>query len=173
MHAPLRQNREFVALWLGQGVSNLGISISSFAYPVVVLAATGSGVKAGAVGSVLSATAFFLRLPAGALVDRWNRRAILVACDLGRVVNAGGFALALALGHFWYPHVLLVAFVEASLGVLFGPAEAAAVRRVVGAERAREAIAANASRSAVPGVLGPPLGGVLLGAGRALRQCSR
>jgi predicted MFS family arabinose efflux permease len=168
VEAPLRRNREFVALWLGQAVSNLGISISSFAYPVVVLAATGSAVKAGAVGSVLAGTAFILRLPAGALVDRWNRRAILVACDLGRVVNAGLFALALALGHFWYFHVLVVAFVEAALGVLFGPAESAAVRRVVGAPRAREAVAANASRNALPGVLGPPLGGVLLVAGRAL-----
>jgi predicted MFS family arabinose efflux permease len=167
MEAPLRRNRAFVALWLGQAVSNLGISISSFAYPVVVLAETGSAVKAGAVGSVLSATAFFLRLPAGILVDRWSRRAILIACDAGRVVNAGAFALALALGHFWYAQVLLVAFFEAALGVLFGPAESAAVRRVVGVERAREAIAANASRTAVPGVLGPPLGGALLAAGRA------
>jgi predicted MFS family arabinose efflux permease len=41
------------------------------------------------------------------------------------------------------------------------------VRRVVGPERVREAVAANASRSALPGVLGPPLGGVLLSAGRA------
>jgi MFS family permease len=167
VNAPLRHDREFAALWLGQAISNLGISVSSFAYPVVVLAVTGSAVKAGAVGTVLAATAFVLRLPAGALVDRLSRRAILVACDLGRVVNSGLFALALALGHFWYPHVLLVAFFEAALGVLFGPAEAAAVRRVVGPERVREAVAANASRSALPGVLGPPLGGVLLSAGRA------
>jgi len=164
----LRHNRDFAALWFGQAISNLGISISSFAYPVLVLAVTGSAVKAGAVGTVLAATAFVLRLPAGALVDRWRRRTILVACDVGRVVNSGLFALALALGHFWYEHVLLVAFFEAAFGVLFGPAESAAVRRVVGRERMREAVAANASRSALPGVLGPPLGGVLLTAGRAL-----
>lgn len=64
--ASLRANREFTALWIGQAVSNLGIGISSFAYPVVVLAATGSAVKAGAVGSVFAATAFVLRIPAGA-----------------------------------------------------------------------------------------------------------
>jgi MFS family permease len=163
----LGRNREYVALWVGQAVSNLGISISSFAYPVVVLAATGSPVEAGAVGSVLAATAFFLRLPAGVLVDRWNRRTILIACDLGRAVNALAFGLVLAAGHFYYPQVLLVAFVEAALGVLFGPAESAAVRRVVRPEQVREAVAANQSRGAVPGVIGPPLGGVLLTAGRA------
>jgi MFS family permease len=166
--APLRRNREFVALWLGQAISNLGISVSSFAYPVVGRAATGSAVKAGAVGSVLSATAFVLRLPAGALVDRWSRRAVLVVCDLGRVLNSALFALALALGHFWFPHVLVVAFVEAALGVAFGPAETAAVRRVVGSDAMRDAVALNASRTAVPGVLGAPLGGTLLAAGRSL-----
>ena len=164
----LRHNREFAALWLGQAISNLGISSSSFAYPLVLLADTRSAVKAGAVGTVLAATAFVMRLPAGALVHLLSSRTILIACDLGRLLNSGLFALALALGHFWYPHVLLVAFFEAALGVLFGPAESAAVRRVVGPERMREAVAANASRSAVPGVLGPPLGGVLLAAGRSL-----
>jgi hypothetical protein len=162
VEAPLRRNREFVALWVGQAVSNLGIGISSFAYPLVVLAATGSALRAGTVGTVLAATAFVLRLPAGALVDRLPRKRVLVFCDLGRAVNSGGLAAALALGHFWYAHVLAVAFVEAALGVLFGPAETAAVRRVVGPERVREAVAANASRASLPGVIGPPLGGVLL-----------
>src|SRR4051812_17484001 len=146
----------------------LGISISAFAYPLIVLDETGSPAKAGLVGSILAGTAFFLRLPAGVLADRWNRRAILIGCDLGRAVNAAAFAIALALGHFFYAQVLAVAFVEAALGVLFGPAEAAAVRRVVAPEQVRDAVAQNQSRSAIPGLVGPPLGGALLGAGRAL-----
>ena len=146
----------------------LGISISAFAYPLVVLDETGSPAKAGLVGSILAGTAFFLRLPAGVLADRWNRRAILIGCDVGRAVNAAVLALALALGHFFYVQVLAVAFVEAALGVLFGPAEAAAVRRVVAPEQVRDAVAQNQSRSAIPGLIGPPLGGALLGVGRAL-----
>lgn len=164
----LGRNRDYRALWVGQAVSNLGISVSSFAYPLVVLAATGSPLKAGVVGSVLAGTAFVLRIPAGVLVDRWNRRAILVGCDLGRAGNAAAFAIVLAMGHFFYPQVLLVAFVEAALGVLFGPAEAAAVRRVVPPAQIRQAVAANQSRGALPGVLGPALGGALLSVGRAL-----
>ena len=108
----LGRNRDYRALWVGQAVSNLGISVSSFAYPLVVLAATGSPLKAGVVGSVLAGTAFVLRIPAGVLVDRWNRRAILVGCDLGRAGNAAAFAIVLAMGHFFYPQVLLVAFNE-------------------------------------------------------------
>jgi MFS family permease len=165
---PLRRNREFVALWIGQALSSLGIFIASFAYPLVVLEATGSPAQAGLVGSVLAATTFLLRLPAGALVDRWNRKRILVACDVGRAVNSAAFALVLALGHFYLAHVLLVAFVEGALGVLYGPAESIAIRRVVPPEQLRDAIARNESRAALPGLLAPPLGGVLLAAGRSL-----
>jgi MFS family permease len=165
---PLHRNGEYVALWVGQTVSALGISISSFAYPLVVLAATGSPAKAGLVGSVLAGTTFFLRLPAGALVDRWNRKAILVVCDLGRALSAGALALTLALGHFFFVQVLVVAFLEGAFGVLFGPAEAAAVKRVVAPTQVRDAVARNQSRMQLAGLVGPPVGGVLLGVGRAL-----
>jgi len=165
---PLRKNREFVALWIGGAVSNLGISISSFAYPLVVLGATGSPGQAGLVGSVLTATTFFLRIPLGALTDRWDRKRIMVACDAGRAAASASLALALGFDGFHLWHVLLVAFVEGSLGTLFGPSESAAVRLVVAPEQRREAVARNASRMQVPSVIGPPIGGVLLSAGRAL-----
>ena len=168
MEPALRQNRDFVALWIGQAVSHLGISISSFAYPVVALMATGSATKAGAIGSVLAGTAFVLRLPAGLIVDRCNRRALMVVCDLGRALNSAAFALVLALGHFVFAQALAVAFIEAALGVVFGPAESASIRRVVGPGRVGEAVAQNQSRTAIPGLLGAPLGGLLLTAGRAL-----
>jgi predicted MFS family arabinose efflux permease len=165
---PLHRNRDFVALWVGNAVSWLGISISSFAYPLVVLQATGSAAKAGLVGSVLTATTFFLRLPAGALTDRWDRKRIMIACDAGRAAASASLAVALALGHFHLWHVLIVAFLEGSLGTLFGPAESAAVRRVVAPEQRREAVALNQSRVQLPSLIGPPLGGVLLSMSRAL-----
>jgi MFS family permease len=165
---PLHRNREFVALWIGNAISWLGISISSFAYPLVVLQATGSAAKAGLVGSVLTATTFFLRLPAGALTDRWDRKRIMIACDGGRAAASASLALALAFGRFHLWHVLIVAFLEGSLGTLFGPAESAAVRRVVAPEQRRQAVALNTSRAQLPGLIGPPLGGALLSVSRAL-----
>jgi predicted MFS family arabinose efflux permease len=164
MPTPLRRNRDFVALWVGQAVSSLGISISSFAYPLLVLEATGSAAQAGLVGTVLTATTFLLRLPAGALVDRWSRRAILICCDLGRAASSLALALVLLLGGFHLALVLAVALVEGALGVLFGPAERAAVRRVVAQEQIRDAVALNESRSALPGLVGPGLGGALYAA---------
>ena len=51
---------------------------------------------------------------ASRLVDRLPRKRVIVLCDLGRALNSAAFALVLALGQFWYPHVLLVAFLEAA-----------------------------------------------------------
>jgi MFS family permease len=125
-------------------------------------------VKAGLVGSVLAGTTFFLRLQAGALVDRWNRKAILLVCDAGRALSAGALAVMLALGHFFFLQVLVVAFLDGAFGVLFGPAESAAVKRVVARAQVRDAVARNQSRMQLAGLVGPPIGGVLLDAGRAL-----
>jgi MFS family permease len=104
---PLRRNREYTALWVGRALSALGISISSVAYPLDVLEATGSPAQAGLVGSELAGTAFVLRLPAGLFVDRWNRKRILIACDPGRAVASAAFAPMPALGHFVLAQVLL------------------------------------------------------------------
>lgn len=146
----------------------LGTSISSLAYPLVILDATGSAAKAGIVTSTLAATTFVLRLPGGVLVDLWSRRRILLLCDAGRALAVASLALTLALGHLVLAQIVLVAIVEAALGVLFGPSEVAAVRRVVEPGQIRDAIARNQTRSQLAGLVGPPVGGALLGLGRSL-----
>ena len=50
MPVPLRRNRDFMLLWSGQVVSALGSRVSSVAFPLLVLALTGSPSKAGIVG---------------------------------------------------------------------------------------------------------------------------
>ncbi|HEV2360683.1 MAG TPA: hypothetical protein VGS21_03165, partial [Acidimicrobiales bacterium] len=71
-------------MWIGQVLSELGSTIGYLAYPLLVLALTRSAVIAGAVGTITSAVAFVVRLPAGALADRLDRRLVMVICDLVR-----------------------------------------------------------------------------------------
>jgi hypothetical protein len=96
----------------------LGISISSFAYPLVVLDETGSPARAGLVGSVLVGTAFFLGLPAGMLADRWNRRGAL-----------GGTAFLLA------PAVNTIVFAEGARDELQGRVTSAGINSRASARR--------------------------------------
>ena len=164
----LSRNREFAALWIGQTISQFGTSLSAFAYPLLVLALTGSAAQAGLVGTVLGLTTFLLRLPAGAWTDRVDRRRLMLWSDAGRVVAVVSIPVADAMGRLTLAQILAVAVVEGSLGVLFGPAEAAAVRRVVPADQVRQAVARNQIRSQVAGLLGPTVGGLLFGLGRAV-----
>src|SRR4051812_10983165 len=81
---PLRRNRDFVLLWSANFTSTLGAQVSSLAYPLIALELTGSAVQAGLIGSASIVTHIVFRLPAGALVDRWNRRRTMLTCDLVR-----------------------------------------------------------------------------------------
>ena len=69
---PLRKNRDFLLLWSGSAVSVLGSTASTVAYPLLVLAITGSPPTLGSPGSSRLLPMLIFQLPAGALVDRWT-----------------------------------------------------------------------------------------------------
>jgi predicted MFS family arabinose efflux permease len=155
-------------LWSGQAVSELGTRTAWIAYPLLVLAITGSPARAGIVGFANRVPFLLFSLPAGALVDRWNRKWIMLACDAGRAVGVGSVAAAIAVGHLAFAHILIVAFLEGTLTVFVGPAEFAAVRQIVPREQIPAAIAQNEARVYAASLAGPPFGGLLFAAGRAL-----
>src|SRR5919202_453726 len=78
---PLRRNRDFNLLWGGQVLSDLGTRISGIAFPLLVLALTGSPAKAGLLEFFATIPLLTLTLPAGALADRWNRKQTMIVCD--------------------------------------------------------------------------------------------
>ncbi|HEV2634178.1 MAG TPA: MFS transporter [Actinocrinis sp.] len=145
---PLRRNRDFRLLWTGQVVSVLGSQISWLAYPLLVLAMTGSAIRAGLVGAVGTAPYLLAQIPAGILVDRGDRRKIMLACDAGRLLALGSIPLAAALWHVPYPQILVVAFIEGTLFVGFNLAERAGVPVVVEPDEVLAALAQNQARSA-------------------------
>ena len=70
-------------LWSGQAVSVLGTQVTQIAFPLLVLGLTGSAAAAGLVAAARTLPYLLLTLPAGALVDRWDRRATMVVCSAG------------------------------------------------------------------------------------------
>jgi predicted MFS family arabinose efflux permease len=165
---PLSRNRDFVLLWVGQTLSALGSQMSSLAYPLLALALTHSPAKAGVVVFAASAPYTIFVLPAGVLVDRWNRRRVMVTADLARATALGVLALLLATARPSYLVVAAVAFAESAFDAFFNIAETGAVRQVVPAAQLPEAIAREQSRIYAALVGGPPLGGLLFGLSRLL-----
>ena len=66
-------------------------------------------------------------LPAGALVDRWERQRTMIFCDLVRWLALGSVPLAFALGHLTPVQLYLVAFIEGTAYVLFSLAQISAL----------------------------------------------
>lgn len=165
---PLRRNRDFQLLWLGQAVSELGSTVALLAYPLLVLATTGSASLAGVVGLAAYGVGLALRLPAGALADRVDRRRLMIAADLLRVAAMAALAVALLAGLVSLWLIVLVAAVESAGYELFRFAERAALRNVVPAGQLGDALARNEARTHAAGLLGPALSGWLFAVGRAV-----
>ncbi|WP_078852057.1 MFS transporter [Streptomyces sp. NRRL B-3229] len=158
---PLRRNMDFIRLWVGAGISRFGTSVSVVAYPMLVLWQTGSAAATGSVGFAGALPNLLVQLPAGALVDRWDRRRVLMWCDALRLLAFTAVGVAAFAGRVWVPLVMAAAFIEGTLGIFYQRAEQAAVRRVVPDTQLPAALAQNQARGAAIGLLGQPLSGLL------------
>lgn len=165
---PLLRNRDYMLLWSGQTLSQLGSQSSTVAYPLLVLALTGSAAKAGVVGLAKWLPLALFALPAGALADRLDRKRLMISTDAIRLAGAASVVGALWLGRPPYLQIVLVAFVDGAMFVTSHVAERGALARVVPSEQVQDAVAQNEARYFGAGILGPPLGGVLFAAARAL-----
>lgn len=146
----------------------LGSRATATAYPLLVLALTGSPALAGTIGFLATLPYILWQLPAGAITDRVNRRRMMVLCDVGRLLALASLPAAALLGRLTLVQVGAVAFVEGSLFVFFRLGETTAIRIVVPQPQHAEALAQNEARMRAASLLGPPVGGFLFGFGRTL-----
>ncbi|MFF6995680.1 MFS transporter [Streptomyces sp. NPDC008313] len=158
---PLRKNRDFRLLWSGAAASFLSSRVSAAAYPLVVLWTTGSPLATSVVSFAALLPLLLIQLPAGALVDRWDRRRLMVICEAGRFLALATVAGAVLSGTVSVPHLAAVAFTESCLNVFYRLAERGAVRNVVPVEQLPTALAGNEARGRAAGLVGQP-GGILL-----------
>jgi predicted MFS family arabinose efflux permease len=165
---PLRRNRDFMLLQAGQLLSSAGVQLTAIAYPLLVLAVTGSAAKAGIVAFAGTLPRALLSLPAGLAADRWPRKRLMIAADAARAVAVGGLAAAVLLGELSFWLIPFVAFVEGAGHAVFAAAQPGALRAVVPARQLPAAAAVQTGRRAAVMLAGPPLGGGLFTVGRAL-----
>jgi MFS family permease len=157
----LRGNRDFLLLWAGAGLSFLGSRISAFAYPLIVLWATGSASEAGLVTFAAQLPYLVVQLPAGLIVDRFDRRTLMVFCDLGRLLAVGSIPVVLMVHGLNLVHLSVVAFVEGSLTVVYRITERSALPSVVAEDQLTAATSRNEAREQAAGLLGQPGAGLL------------
>lgn len=156
--SPLR-NPEYRRLWFAQLVSVLGDKIHQIAASILVYKITGSLLHVGAMLAVTTLPAVLLGIPAGAFVDRAERKRVMVAADLIRatLVFAIPFLAQRGIGFFY-----AAAFLVATASLFFEPARFSLIPDLVSEEELTAANSLDQASIAVSEIAGLAVGAGLV-----------
>ena len=159
----LWRHPDFMKLWTGQTVSELGSVVTRTAVPLLALLVLGAGPFQMALLVVSASLAVLLvGLFAGVLVDRVRRRPLLIWADAIRAVLLFSIPAAYLAGALHIEQLYLVVFLEGCLGALFDSAYPAYVPTLIGVERVVEGNSKLATSASLAEIGGPGLGGGLV-----------
>jgi DHA3 family macrolide efflux protein-like MFS transporter len=161
--APARWKAPFFAVWTGQAVSLLGSSLVQFALVWWLTKTTGSATVLAMATLVAMLPGIFLGPFAGALVDRWNRRTVMMVSDGLVALLIVGLAVLARLGLMQTWHIYLVMFLRAIAGAFQWPAMQASTSLMVPNEYLPRVAGLNQALFGATGIIAPPVGALLLG----------
>ena len=160
----LWRHREFLKYWTASAVSDVGSQITALALPLIgalMLAATPW--QMGLLSAAGGAPILLVGLFAGVWVDRLRRRPVLIAADVGRAVLLLTIPLASVLGSLTIELLCLVALLVGAINVFFDIAHLAFLPGLVEREHLVDGNAKLEVTAAGAQVVGPSLGGALIG----------
>ena len=159
---PVKRDREFRLLWLGQMVNGLGRQVTVVALPFELWQLTHSSLSIGLLALVQLVPILIFSLGGGAVADAVDRRRLLIVTQL--LLAATSLALVLLAMQPSPPVWALyaVAFVAAGVGAVDGPARSSAIPRLVPRKRLPAAIALNWLSGQTVAVAGPVFAGVII-----------
>lgn len=163
---PLYRNTDYLLVAAAGTISATGSKLSQFALPFLALELARAPLWAALLSAAQLLPYLFFSLPAGAWVDRANRKRLLVACDLLRAGLLVTIPLAYMGGALTMPHLFVVIFAAGLCTLLFEIAELATLPQLVATSRLARARAISEGIDASTAVAGKSLGGLIVGLGR-------
>jgi len=154
--------RDFWLYFSGQLVSQIGSSFTLFALPLLVFKLTHSATNLALTTASNFVPYLLFGLVLGALVDRVDRKRMMLLTDVGRAAVIAVLPVLALSGTLRVADIYAVAFVQSTLGILFNCGEFAAIPSLVGRD---DLVAANGRITATNSagqILGPILAGVLV-----------
>jgi MFS family permease len=160
----LWRHRDFLLLWSGQSVSELGSAVTLLAVPLVaVVVLHASTFAVGLLSAAETAPFLIIALPAGLVVDRLAKRRLMLACDLARTVVIGSVPAAAAAGVLTLGQLYAVALLSGILTVLFDVAYQSYLPALVRPSQLPDGNGKLAVTQSIAQVAGPSAGGGLFG----------
>ena len=154
----LWRRRDFTLFWSAQTVSVAGDAFSLVAIPFLVYHLTHSVARMTTLTAVAGAATIVAGVLAGPLVDRFDRRRLMILCDLARLVVYGVVPFCHPV---WLLFVLLP--LGEAIGMVFQIGYVTAVPNLVERDRIADANSLLYASYAAAGVAGPPLAGLVSG----------
>lgn len=152
----------FTIVWIGQLVSMLATLMTQFALTLWVFQETGSATALGLM-QVFFITPFLLMSPiAGVLVDRHNRKLMMMLSDLGAGLGTVLILVLHSLGMLEVWHLYLVSAIAGTFQVFQWPAYSAAITTMVSKEHYGRANGMMSVVEAGPGIIAPLMAGALI-----------
>lgn len=159
----LWHHRDFVRLWTGDSISQVGTMVSLIAMPLLAIKVLDATPFEVGLLSTFETLAFLLvGLPAGAWVDRLRRRNVLIVADIGRALLLGSLPLAWYLDVLTLSQLYAVALLAGVLTVFFDVAYQSYLPSLVGRDYLVEGNAKLEASRAVSQIAGPSIGGGLV-----------
>ncbi|MFK0173198.1 MFS transporter [Streptomyces sp. NPDC090306] len=159
----LWRQRDFMLLWGGQTVSEMGSAVTEIALPLVaVVALQASTFEVGLLTAAATAAFAVIALPAGALVDRRSKRSVMIVCNVLRLLIIGSVPVAAAFGDLTMTQLYVVAATAGVCTVFFDVSYQSYVPSLIRAEQRMDANGKLGTTQAFALLGGPGLGGGLV-----------
>ena len=159
---PERWAARFFVIWTGQAFSLLGSALVQFALVWWLTAKTGSA-------TILATSTLVALLPqillgpfAGALVDRWNRRLIMIVADSGIAAATGVLIILFATGVVQVWHIYIILLLRSLGGAFHSPAMSASTSLMVPDKHLARIGGMNQTLQGLMSIFAPPLGALLI-----------
>jgi MFS family permease len=151
----------FRKLWVSHLISSFGDALTNLALLITAQRLTGSTAAVATTAVAVALPQLLFGLFAGVLVDRWDRKRVMIASDLARAFLVLGFLAVSSADRMWLLYV--VAFVQASIGTLDNPARSSVVPQIVGPDNLLAANSFFQSTMIIVGVAGTATAGLIAG----------
>ena len=153
--------KDYRFLWSGQIISNIGSSMTNLALLLLVNHLTGSTAALATMAIVLALPSLLFGMFAGVLIDRADRKKVMIAADLFRAIIVLGFMLVDSADKIWILYA--IGFVQASVDSFFAPARGALVPNIVPKEGLLTANSVSETSRILFSLVGTGIAGFLIG----------
>ncbi len=152
----------FFTIWIGQQFSLFGSMLAGFALTWWVTKQTGSATTLATLTMVMMLPEVFLGPFVGALIDRWNRRAVMIVADSVVALFSAWLALLFWKGALQMWHIYLIMLIRAIGGTFHWPAMAASTSLMVPREHLSRVAGLNQTMMGIRNIVSPPVGAFLM-----------